>query len=156
MKHIGVEFYENTNDFFERREALVLDTVQEGIHCASAEIGAPEPRTYQVDVPGRNGLLDASESVFGGALSFKNREIKINLWTEFDTDNHFQSFLLNKLHGKKMRFVIGDDPSYYWVGRLTVETAKINLAITEAVITADCEPFKYPIPMPGVEAEKSL
>ncbi|EJW98209.1 hypothetical protein EVA_13686, partial [gut metagenome] len=33
MKRIGVEFYENTDDFYERREALILSTVQEGIHA---------------------------------------------------------------------------------------------------------------------------
>lgn len=125
------------------------------LRFASLEINEPEIQTYQLSVPGRNGLLDLTDSLFGHT-TYLNRTIIMNFWTEFDLDGHLQSVLMNELHGKKMDFIIDNDPEYYWTGRLSVHVTKNCPAITEVVITADCEPFKKPVTKLGSVLERSL
>ena len=137
IKHYGVRFYEDQDV----DPALVFNTLAEGLHCSGYEIDSPEARTYQIDIPGRAGLLDASDMLFGRA-SFKNRTLTIHLWYEYDLPNDLHTFILGKLHGKKMRIVTDDDPFFYRLGRLHVSTEKASATITEVTITADCGPYK--------------
>ena len=80
----------------------------------------------------------------------------MNFWTEFDHDGHLQSELMSALHGKRMAFILDNDPEYYWIGRLSVHVQKNCPAITEVVITADCDPFKQPVTKLGSPLERSL
>ena len=125
------------------------------LHFASLEINEPEVQTFQIQVPGRNGLLDLTDSLFGHT-TYLNRTITMNFWTEYDTDSHLQSELMNALHGKRMAFIVDNDPEYYWMGRLSVHVQKNCPAITEVVITADCDPFKEPVTKLGTPLERSL
>ena len=60
------------------------DTYTEyGLLLASKSISLPEVRTNMIDVPGRDGLLDASE-VLTGEVTYKNRTIVLKL-TGVDT-----------------------------------------------------------------------
>ena len=60
------------------------DTYTEyGLLLASKSIALPEVRTNMIDVPGRDGLLDASE-VLTGEVTYKNRTITLKL-TGVDT-----------------------------------------------------------------------
>lgn len=125
------------------------------LHFASLQIDEPEVQTFQLTVPGRNGVLDLTDALFGHTTYF-NRTITMNFWTEHDTDSHLQSELMNALHGKRMAFILGTDPEYYWMGRLSVHVQKTCPAITEVVITADCAPFKEPVTKLGSPLERSL
>ena len=80
------------------------DTYTEyGLLLASKSISLPEVRTNMIDVPGRDGLLDASE-VLSGEVTYKNRTIKLKLigvdsvsgkkWPATISD------FCNKVHGK--------------------------------------------------------
>lgn len=111
------------------------------LHFASLQIDEPDVQTYQLTVPGRDGILDLTESLFGRP-TFLNRTITMNFWTEFDRDGHLQFVLMNALHGKRMEFSLDIDPGCYWTGRLSVHVQKTCPAITEVVITADCEAYK--------------
>lgn len=125
------------------------------LRFASLEINEPEIQTFQLSVPGRDGLLDLTDALFGHT-TYLNRIITMNFWTEFDHNSHLQSVLMNELHGKKMDFIIDTDPEFYWTGRLSVHVTKTCPAITEVVITADCEPFKKPVTKLGSVLERSL
>lgn len=111
------------------------------LHFASLQIDEPDVQTYQLTVPGRDGILDLTESLFVRP-AFLNRKITMNFWTEFDRDGHLQSVLMNALHGKRMEFSLDVDPGCYWTGRMLVHVQKTCPAITEVVITADCEAYK--------------
>lgn len=125
------------------------------LHFASLQINEPEVQTFQLTVPGRNGVLDLTDALFGHT-AYLNRTITMTFWTEHDTDSHLQSELMNALHGKRMAFILDTDPEYYWIGRLAVHVQKNCPAITEVVITADCDPFKEPVTKLGTPLERSL
>ncbi len=125
------------------------------LRFASLEINEPEVQTYRLQVPGRNGVLDLTDALYGHT-TYLNRTITMNFWTEHDTDGHLQSELTNALHGKRRAFIIDTDPEYYWTGRLSVHVQKNCPAITEVIITADCNPFKEPVAKLGIPLERSL
>ncbi len=172
------------------------------LRFASLEINEPEVQTYRLQVPGRNGFLDLTDTLYG-QTTYLNRSITMNFWTEHDTDGHLQSELMNALHGKRMAFIMDNDPEYYWMGRLSVsitmnfwtehdtdghlQSELMNAlhgkrmafimdndpeyywmgrlsvhvqkncpAITEVIVTADCEPFKQPVTKLGTPLERSL
>lgn len=125
------------------------------LRFASLQIDEPEVQTYQLTVPGRDGTLDLTEALYG-LTAYLNRTITMNFWTEFDHDSHLQSVLMNALHGKRMAFILDNDPEYYWMGRLSVHVQKTCPAITEVVITADCDPYKQPVTKLGTQLERSL
>ena len=131
-------------------------TAKDGkMHFASLQIDEPDVQTFQLDVPGRDGVLDLTEALFGHT-TYLNRTITMNFWSEHDYDNHLQSELMNALHGKRMAFILDNDPEYYWTGRLSVHVVKTCPAITEITITADCDPFKEPVTKLGCPLERSL
>lgn len=125
------------------------------LRFASFQINEPDVQTYHLSVPGRDGVLDLTDALYG-RTTYLNRTITMNFWTEFDHDGHLQSELMNALHGKRMAFILDNDPEYYWTGRLSVHVQKNCPAITEVVITADCDPFKQPVTKLGAPLERSL
>lgn len=109
------------------------------------KISSPELQTYMVEIPGRSGQLDLTDSVFGG-VKYKDREIKMSflsyaaqeLWAAIVEE------MMSSLHGKKMRIILPDDPSYYYYGRMVVEPDYGRHVLTIKV-TATVEPYKTSI-----------
>ena len=54
-----------------------------GLVLTSQEIGLPAPKTYIVEIEGRNGSLDLSESF--GEIKYENRELKFTFDTRWST-----------------------------------------------------------------------
>lgn len=110
----------------------------------TTDIDFPDPKTETVDIPGANGELDFSE-VLTGEILYKNRTIKIELEMidKFENWRNKISEISNYLHGKKMKMIFDDDPSYYYYGRLTVNDFKSNKSTGTISIEADVEPYKY-------------
>ncbi len=67
----------------------------------------------------------------------------------------YSNTLMNALHGKRMAFILDNDPEYCWTGRLSVHVQKNCPAITEGMITADSEPYKQPVTKLGAPLESS-
>ncbi len=107
-------------------------------------IGIPEPQTILLDVPGRSGRLDLSE-VLTGDISYGNREIKMELAAEKDSEGWQEMchHIFNKYHGRNVRVVFDDDPSFYYYGRVSVTDPKRLRRAGQMVLTVDAEPFKY-------------
>ena len=49
----------------------------------------------------------------------------------------------NSLHGKRMRIQLSEEPGFYYVGRVALDSWKTNERTGDVTITADCEPYKY-------------
>ena len=49
----------------------------------------------------------------------------------------------NRLHGKKGRIILDDDPSFFYAGRCIVSKYTNEKNIGKIAITCDCEPYKY-------------
>ena len=115
-----------------------------------AEISAPEPNLYQIEIPGNDmgadgAMLDLTEPITG-RVTFKQRAIRIPLvcrGLSRDDWPALQSRIASAIHGQKKRIVFDDDPDYYWYGRCYVDGWNASGKIAKPVITADVGPFKW-------------
>lgn len=123
------------------------DTYTEyGLLLASKSISLPEVRTNMIDVPGRDGLLDASE-VLSGEVTYKNRTIKLKLigvdtvsgktWPSTISD------FCNKVHGKRVKITFPEDTTHYYSGRCFVGQVGLVKMMQTIPVTVDCDPWKY-------------
>ena len=134
------------------------------IHCykdwkcflSSVNIEMPEAETITINVPGRAGVLDCTEKIFGGP-AYKNRTISLQLQTTAalsgESRESLRSKISNAWHGQKMRIIFDSDPLYFYEGRISVGTFTDDGTIITIPITCDCKPYKYLISDP---AQKSL
>lgn len=110
---------------------------------ASKEIGSPEVKTSKIDIEGADGSLDLSD-YFGG-VKYGNVTHKFDFSTTAPQTQFLSQFsnVKNKLHGKKVRIILDDDPTFYYIGRLTVSPFTSDKGIGNISIEADCDPYKY-------------
>ena len=107
----------------------------------SKEIGSPVPKTKTIAIEGGDGVLDLTD--FFGFPNYDNRTLNFTFSaTETPFLDHY-SMVLNNLHNQKMNIVLSDDPDWYYIGRLSVGSAKREKKVCEIEIEADCEPYKY-------------
>lgn len=105
------------------------------------EIGAPPLKKDEIDIPGGNGKLDNTE--FFGEPKFGNLTHKFT-FTTIQKDLLTQySRVKNALHGKKVRIILDDDPTFFYLGRCEVSSFHDEHGIGTIVVTCDCEPYKY-------------
>lgn len=106
------------------------------------EIKMPSIKKQIINVPGRDGEIDLSE--FTGRLCYENRDIKMK-FTLLNKKNIMQqaSDIFDALHSRRVKIIFSDDSDYYYVGRLSVETFKLDRNLGVITISADCEPWKY-------------
>ena len=123
------------------------DTYTEyGLLLAGKSISLPEVRTNMIDVPGRDGLIDASE-VLAGEVTYKNRTIKLKLigvdtlsgkkWPATISD------FCNKVHGKRVKVTFPEDTTHYYSGRCSVGQVELVKMMQAIPVTVDCDPWKY-------------
>ena len=123
------------------------DTYTEyGLLLASKSISLPEVRTNMINVPGRDGLLDASE-VLTGEVTYKNRTITLKL-TGVDTVSGKKwpatiSDFCNKVHGKRVKVTFPEDTAHYYSGRCSVGQVELVKMMQTIPIAVDCDPWKY-------------
>ena len=123
------------------------DTYTEyGLLLASKSIALPEVRTNMIDVPGRDGLLDASEAL-NGEVTYKNRTITLKL-TGVDTVSGKTwpatiSDFCNKVHGKHVKITFPEDTAHFYSGRCSVRQVELVKMMQTIPVTVDCDPWKY-------------
>lgn len=108
------------------------------------KISPPEPKTDYVDIPGGDGSLDFTESLFGD-VKYKTRILEFTFitlkarkqWTELYSD------ILDYLHGQRMKIIFDEDPDFYYIGRVSVNEWKSSKAYSTIVINAEVDPYKY-------------
>lgn len=106
-------------------------------------VSPPKPNTYMVEVPGRNGSLDLTESITG-AVTYQDRELEFPfLCREKRTKwNGIYQKLLAAVHGRACTIVCSDDPEYYYEGRVTVEEWGADDKMSFPVVKATVRPYK--------------
>ena len=123
------------------------DTYTEyGLLLASKSIALPEVRTNMIDVPGRDGLLDASE-VLTGEVTYNTRTITLKL-TGVDTVCGTTwpatiSDFCNKVHGKHVKITFPEDTAHFYSGRCSVGQVELVKMMQTIPVTVDCDPWKY-------------
>ena len=107
-------------------------------------IGLPSPKTSSVDVEGADGVLDTSD-ILTGEIKFKNRTLEFS-FTMLDKYEDFQdkiTEIANYLHGQKLRIILDEDDTHYYVGRCSIDQWASDKRIGRIVVKCDCEPYKY-------------
>ena len=109
----------------------------------SKEIGSPAVKEKKIDIEGADGALDLTD--FFGEAKFENVTHKFEFSTIVPPVQFLSLFstVKNALHGKKMRIILGDDPLFYYMGRLKVSSFTNEKNIGMVSIEADCEPYKF-------------
>lgn len=139
MSSLPTVYFDNYNAYSEWGFFLVTKTIE-----------PPKPKVYKVEIPGGNGDLDITESVFGG-IAYNDRKITMKfraigpqlLWTALKTN------ILAAIHGRRMQMIFDDELSYYYEGRVEVTDFHYNFDVAEMTVEADCNPFKFEISNTG-------
>lgn len=108
----------------------------------SVDVQPARPKLNIIDIPGADGSKDLSAQP-GGHIVFEDREIT---WTFalYPGDNWHQKHreVSNAVNGLAASITLDDDPGYYYLGRLVVDSYKIDRTLRQIVIRAICRPFK--------------
>ena len=111
-------------------------------------IKMPEMKKTTVDIPGRNGVLDISESIRRYPV-YNNRtgSLKFHVLNGYYEWIELYRRIANYLHGKKMKVILEDDPGFYYYGRLSLNEWQSNNNGTWSDITIDYDfdPYKYSV-----------
>lgn len=105
-----------------------------------AHVGIPEPKTKEIEVPGRNGVLDITESL--GEVKYSTRDISFR-FTTYDQEKI--DLFCSEIHGQTKKIILDKEPSYYYTGRCTIADPTIEGVFTILDVTARCEPYKRKI-----------
>lgn len=110
------------------------------------DLDPPEPKTYTVDIPGGNGVIDLTESLTDDVV-YDNRKQKFTFKLIYPEDfEKVKTQISNLLHGKAFDYKITMDPEYTYHGRFTVESysheAYTGGILGEIVISIDANPYK--------------
>ena len=107
------------------------------------EIGSPEVKRQTIDIEGADGELDFTD--FFGEAKYLNVQHRFDFESIQPRNEQLSQFtdVKNKLHGKKGRIVLDDDPSFFYVGRCFVSAYKGEHGIGRISVECDCEPYKY-------------
>ena len=113
-----------------------LDLVQE-----VKEIGKPEPQTYTVQVPGRNGLLNLTKGLTG-RVTYNNRSLSFQYFGTGDRESLLElDAEFSKYHGQTIRIIDDDYPDHYYEGEASVSTV-FNKGFITITLTVDAQPFR--------------
>lgn len=110
-------------------------------------IGDPEMETTYIQVPGRDGLIDASEIVSGRRI-YTRRELSFELGGIRDRMNWdgVISALRNEVHGRICRLVLDNDESYFWRGRVFIQGFdRFRDLGTFTLAVPNADPYKYDV-----------
>lgn len=110
-------------------------------------LSPPEPKTYTVDIPGGDGVIDLTQSLTGDVV-YNNRQQEFPFMVvnpeSFET---VKTKVSNFLHGKAFDYQMTMDPGYTYHGRFTVNEYSHALyaypgLVGVFTIAIDAEPYK--------------
>ena len=110
-------------------------------------LSPPEPKTYTVDIPGGDGVIDLTQSLTGD-VAYKNRQQTFPFMVvNPDSFERVKTDVSNFLHGKEFDYQITMDPGYTYHGRFTVNEYSHALyaypgLVGTFTISVDAEPYK--------------
>ena len=105
----------------------------------------PLPKTYYIDVPGRNGTLDLSEHI--SSIRYERRTLTFRFASCVGEAMRYiqQSKILNEIHGKEMKIILDADKNYYYIGRINAKEWEMERDVAYLTIEVVAEPFKYDV-----------
>lgn len=106
----------------------------------------PEPKTYTVDIPGGNGIIDLTEALTGDVVYNNRRQEFEFALINVENFERVKTELSNFLHGKAFDYTMTMDPGYTYHGRFTVSSyshsAYSSGLLGDIKISIDANPYK--------------
>jgi phage-related protein len=107
----------------------------------------PEPKTYTVDIPGGDGVIDLTDTLLGDT-AYKNRKIELEFYLiDIGSYEDIMTVINRTYHGKSFDFKFTMDPDYTYHGRFVISDQKQNMYANGLVgyfkLTIDADPYKY-------------
>lgn len=109
----------------------------------SKELGAPDVKVNKIDIPGADSALDLTD--FFGEPKYDDVKHKFTFSSIEPQDTFLSQFstIKNAIHGKKVRIILDDDPSFFYMGRCFVSSFTNAKGIGTVSVECECEPYKY-------------
>lgn len=105
-------------------------------------VGTPSLYTKQIQIPGRNGVLDYSNAITGGPTYF-NRTVSFTfniIGNGSSRDNVFYTFY-NQFYGQDVKAAF-DNLDGYFKGKITSIVRKTELLKSVVTVSIDCYPYR--------------
>ena len=142
MRNMGISIYvEDTNRTYHTFNTWKLALGNNNY------ISEPILETNYIDVPYRNGFIDASTALTGRPV-YKSRQLSFSLGgvRERDEWDNVISNIRNCIHGRICHITPDNDPDHYWRGRVYLEDYDRSLKLgTFKLNVPQAEPYKYDI-----------
>ena len=111
----------------------------------SINLGFPEAKTYEQEIPGADGSLDLTDAICSGDVKYKNRSLSLEF--EAPDRDYFEwarlvSEIANCIVGKRLKIILDTDPDYYYIGRLKLDTEKTDRELSVITLSGDVVPYK--------------
>lgn len=122
------------------------------IPSSRPDIAIPARSFKYVDIPGRSGSLDLSDYLTGNNVTYSDRSgtfefVVIREYAGVVIDGRSwvdrKNELVNFFDGSVMNVKLEDDTSYYYTGRVTVESWQTGEAFSTITVNYRLQPFKY-------------
>lgn len=118
------------------------DSYAQGLRVSNFDFPKPAVKTTYVNVPGRNGLIDLSESLTGLPV-YENINGTITFIVLKGASFDLQSFV-NTYHGRIMRIYTDEDTTHYYIGRATVTAQTLKYGRLQTfTLSMNAEPFLW-------------
>jgi hypothetical protein len=98
----------------------------------------PTVQTNFVEIPGRDGMLDLSEGF--GLVRYSNRAIALTLYAVAPYEQAVFAFV-NDVHGKRMELTFDRDASFYYIGRVSVDSIDKHDGYGSNTVNVNAEPY---------------
>ena len=117
---------------------------------ASKNLGNPRVKTNKVEIPGSSVTLDFTES-FG--IQYSNRTISLVFLCldRWDDQYEIEATVRTLLHGQKMRIKFDEDESYYFEGRISLDSWAYYQGAGRVQMSIDCDPWRYKVVTQTIE-----
>lgn len=111
-----------------------------GVEPNMATVPQPEAKTYQAEIPGRDGLLDYTDAY--GVVRYENRTVTVEAYEIGDITARMEHrrAICSDMHGKTCTLSLTTLPGYTFTGRCSVEYDEDG-AETAYELSFDCEPY---------------
>lgn len=111
-----------------------------GVEPNMATVPQPDAKTYQAEIPGRDGLLDYTDAY--GVVRYENRTVTIEAYEIGDIAARMEHrrAICSDMHGKTCTLALTTLPGYTFTGRCSVEYDEDGSETTYK-LSFDCQPY---------------
>lgn len=111
-----------------------------GVEPNMATVPQPDAKTYQAEIPGRDGLLDYTDAY--GVVRYENRKVTIEAYEIGDITARMEHrrAICSDMHGKTCTLALTTLPGYTFTGRCSVEYDEDG-SETAYKLSFDCQPY---------------